>query len=100
MEGQQFSHLDHQLCLLFWQFSSSPVYAAHRPEHHLFASGAVAKMNSDFTNPFSFQKFVRFSESSKVLSLMTLSAMEKQKLSFQKINSQEYMNSSRSQWPN
>lgn len=99
MEGQQFSHLDHQLCLLYWQFTSSPVRAAHRPEHHLFASSTVAKMNSAFTNLSSFQKSVRFSESSEVLSLMILSAMEKQKLMFQKINSQEYMNSSRSQWP-
>lgn len=86
--------------LLFWQFPSSPVKAARRPEHHLFTSGTVAKINSAFTNLSSFQEFVRFSGSSKVLSLMILSAMEKQKLRFQKINSQEYMNSSRSQWPN
>lgn len=99
MEGQQFSYLDHLLCLLFWQFLSSPVNAAHRPEHHLFAAGTVAKMNSAFTNLSSFQKFIRFSESSEVLSLMILSSMEKRKLRFQKINSQEYMNSSKSQWP-
>lgn len=100
MEGQQFSHLDHQLRLLLRQFTSSPLKAAHRPEHHLFASGTVAKMNSAFTNLFSFQKFVRFSESSEANFLIILSAMEKQKLSFQKINNQEYRNSSRSQWPN
>lgn len=100
MEGQQFSDLDHQLCLVLCQFTSSPVKAAQRPEHHLFASGTVAKMNSAFTNLSSFQKYVRFFESSEVPSLMILSAMEKQKRRFQKINSQEYMNSSGSQWPN
>lgn len=94
MEGQRFSHLNHQ----FWWLFGSPLPPQVTLLRDLSVSGTAAKMNSASQTSLAFRNLS--GSLREVLSLMILSAKENQKLRFQKINSQEYMNSSRSQWSN